>query len=73
MFFNKDKEEPILRPEDLRDMGAVGFTMDDVRQVQDQKGSPNAKAYDYMVQAMSVSAKYMGKTIKDEEVQLEDI
>lgn len=75
MFFNKDKdkEEPILRPEDLRDMGAVGFTIDDVRQVQDQKGSPNAKAYDYMVQAMSVSAKYMGKTIKDEEVQLEDI
>lgn len=75
MFFNKDKdkEEPILRPEDLRDMGAVGFTIDDVRQVQDQKGSPNAKAYDYMVQAMSVSAKYMGKTIKDEEVRLEDI
>lgn len=75
MFFNKnkDKEDTILRPEDLRDMGAVGFTMDDVRQVQDQKGSPNAKAYEYMVQAMSVSANYMGKTMKDEEVQLEDI
>ena len=74
MFFNKDKEEEqSIRPENLRDMGAVGFTIDDVRQVQDQKGSPNAKAYDYLVQAMSVSAKYMGKTIKDEEVQLEDI
>lgn len=74
MFFNKkDKEETSIKPEDLRDMGAVSFTVEDVQRVQNQKGSPNAKAYDYMVQAMSVSAKYMGQKTIEEGTRLDDV
>lgn len=76
MFFNKkdkDKEELSIKPEDLRDMGAVSFTVEDVQRVQNQKGSPNAKAYEYMVEAMSVSAKYMGQKTIDKETRLDDV
>ena len=74
MFFNKkDKEETSVKPEELRDMGAVSFTVEDVQRVQNQKGSPNAKAYDYMVQAMSVSAKYMGQKTIEEGTRLDDV
>ena len=54
-------------------MGAVSFTVEDVQRVQNQKGSPNAKAYDYMVQAMSVSAKYMGQKTIEEGTRLDDV
>lgn len=74
MFWKKkDKEETSIKPEDLRDMGAVSFTVEDVQRVQNQKGSPNAKAYDYMVQAMSVSAKYMGQKTIEEGTRLDDV
>lgn len=72
MAKNKDKKKHLSNAE-LREIGAVGFSMDDVRQVQDQKDSVNAKAYDYMVEAMAVSANYMGDTITDEGVRLDDV
>ena len=72
MAKSKDKKKHLSNAE-LREIGAVGFSMDDVRQVQDQKDSVNAKAYDYMVEAMSVSANYMGDTITDEGVRLDDV
>ena len=72
MAKSKDKKKHLSNAE-LREMGAVGFSMDDVRQVQDQKDSVNAKAYEYMVEAMAVSANYMGDTINDEGVRLDDV
>ena len=72
MAKSKDKKKHLSNAE-LREMGAVGFTMDDVRQVQDQKDSANAKAYEYMVEAMAVSANYMGDTINDEGVRMDDV
>ena len=72
MAKSKDKKKHLSNAE-LREMGAVGFTMDDVRQVQDQKDSVNAKAYEYMVEAMSVSANYMGDTINEEGVRMDDV
>ena len=72
MAKNKDKKKH-LSNEQLREMDAVGFTMEDVRKVQDQKESVNAKAYEYMVEAMAVSANYMGDTITDEGVRMDDV
>ena len=71
MFKKKDKKS--LSNDQLREMGAVSFTMDDVREVQNQTESPNAEAYDYLVQAMEVSANYMGDTITDEGIRLDDV
>lgn len=72
MAKSKDKKKR-LSSEQLHEMGAVNFTMDDVRNVQNQKDSVNAKAYDYMVEAMSVSANYMGDTISEEGVRMDDV
>lgn len=68
----KDKKKN-LSSDRMHEMGAVTFTMDDVRNVQNQKNSANAEAYDYMVQAMAVSANYMGDTITDEGVRMDDV
>lgn len=57
----------------LRKMGGVGFTMEDVQQVKNQKSSVNAKAYELMVEAMSVSANYMGDTVSDEGIRMDDV
>ncbi len=60
--------------EELHERGAVGFTMDDVRQAQNQQDSPNAKAYELMVEAMAVSANYASDTITDEgDIRLDDV
>ena len=73
MFWKKKDKEKSVSADEMRDLGAVGFTMDDVRQVKDQKESPNAKAYEYMVQAMAVSANYMGDTITEEGIRMDDV
>ena len=73
MAKSKDKKKHLSNAE-LREIGAVGFTMDDVRKIQEeQKDSVNAKAYEYMVEAMAVSANYMNDTITDEGVRMDDV
>ena len=73
MAKSKDKKKR-LDNDALREAGAVGFNMADVRQIQEQQESVNAEAYAKMVEAMSVSANYMGDTISDEgEVRMDDV
>ncbi|MBQ9340394.1 MAG: hypothetical protein IJS13_08705 [Paludibacteraceae bacterium] len=68
----KDKKKH-LSSDALHEMGGVNFTMDDVRAVQNKQDDVNAKAYDYMVEAMAVSANYMGDTITDEGIRMDDV
>ena len=69
----KQKKSRVLNNDQMRRAGLVEFNMDDVRQIQQEQASANAKAYEYMVEAMAVSANFMDTTIDDEGVQLDDV
>ncbi|MBR0310154.1 MAG: hypothetical protein IJQ97_04650 [Paludibacteraceae bacterium] len=63
-----------LSNDTLHENGAVGFSMEDVREVQNKQNDVNAEAYQYMVEAMAVSANYMGDTISEQgEVRMDDV
>ena len=55
--------------------GVVGFTIEDVRKAQEAQDSVNAKAYEYMVEAMAVSANYVhNDTITENgEIRMDDV
>ena len=69
----KQKKSRVLNNDQMRRAGLVEFNMDDVHQIQQEQASANAKAYEYMVEAMAVSANFMDTTINDEGVQLDDV
>ena len=69
----KQKKSRMLNNDQMRRAGLVEFNMDDVRQIQQKQASVNAEAYNYMVEAMAVSANFMDTTIDDEGVQLDDV
>ena len=71
----KEKKERVFTNDEKRQAGMVEFTMDDVKDIQNRADDDvNLEAYRYMVEAMSISANYMGDTISAAgEVRLDDV